>query len=182
MRGVWESIPTARLIVVGSGPLLDDYRRLVEGHHVSNVEFKGFVPSEDLARYYHSCDVFCAPSTGQESFGIVLLEAMASGSPIVASDIPGYRSVVNNGVEGLLVPPKDERALAAALVTVLSDAEMRKRMSAAGRARAEQFSWDKVGEKVLSYYEQIIASRPLERPVQRSRWRRAASRVSSLLR
>ncbi|HEX9017428.1 MAG TPA: glycosyltransferase family 4 protein, partial [Chloroflexota bacterium] len=103
MGRVWEKFPTARLIVVGAGPLLEDYRRLVESRHVANVVFKGYVPAEDLARYYRSCDVFCAPSTGQESFGIVLLEAMASGTPIVASDIPGYRWVVNQGVEGLLV-------------------------------------------------------------------------------
>jgi phosphatidylinositol alpha-mannosyltransferase len=182
MRYVWESIPSARLIVVGAGPLLDDYRRLVESHRIDNVEFCGFVSSEDLVRYYRSADLFCAPSTGQESFGIVLLEAMASGKPIVASDIPGYRSVVNSGVEGLLVPPKDEQALAGALVRVLSDESMRARMSAAGRLRAEQFSWDKVAQGVLAYYEQVLASRPLERPLKRSRWRRAASRVTSLLR
>lgn len=182
MRYVWESIPTARLIVVGAGPLLETYRRLVESHRVANVEFRGFVSSADLVRYYRSADIFCAPSTGQESFGIVLLEAMASGKPIVASDIPGYRSVVNNGVEGLLVPPKDERALAGALVRMLSDEEMRGRMATAGRYRAEQFSWDKVAQRVLSYYEQVLASSPLDRPPQRSRWRRAASRVSSLLR
>ena len=179
MSGVWEKVPTARLVVVGTGPLLENYRALVEKHRVSLVEFKGFVSSEELARYYRSCEVFCAPSTGQESFGIVLLEAMAAGKPIVASDIPGYRSVVNQGTEGLLVPPKNERALADALITVLSNPEMRARMSAAGTARAEQFSWDKVALRVLNFYEGVIASRPLERAQQRSRWRRAAGRAAT---
>jgi phosphatidylinositol alpha-mannosyltransferase len=125
--------------------------------------------------------VFCAPSTGQESFGIVLLEAMAAGKPIVASEIPGYRWVVNQGVEGLLVPPKDERALASALVRMLSDPEMMVRMSAAGKIRAEQFSWDKVAARVLEYYAEVIESRPLEKAPQRSRWRRAASTITKLL-
>lgn len=181
MGAVWEKVPGARLVVVGRGPLLDDYRALVERRHVSAVEFKGFVPSEDLARYYRSCDVFCAPSTGQESFGIVLLEAMAAGKPIVASDIPGYRQVVNHGIEGLLVPPKDERALADALVKVLTSPELRTHMGDAGRARAEQFSWDKVALRVLAYYEEVIASRPLDRVVSRSRWRRAAGRAATSL-
>src|SRR5450756_64909 len=143
MGGVWEQFPKARLIVVGAGRPLEDYRRLVETHGLENVEFVGFASSEDLSRYYQSCDLFCAPSTGQESFGIVLLEAMASGKPIVASDIPGYRWVVNHGVEGLLVPPKDERALTASMVRLLSEPELMARMSLAGKMRAEEFSWDK---------------------------------------
>ncbi len=181
MGGVWEQFPKARLIVVGSGPLLDDYRRLVETHGHDKVEFVGFVSSDDLCRYYQSCDLFCAPSTGQESFGIVLLEAMASGKPIVASDIPGYRSVVKHGVEGLLVPPKNEPALTASLVRLLSDPDLMAQMSAAGKKRAEMFSWDKVAERVLAYYEEVLASRPLERVQKRSRWRRAASSITNLL-
>jgi phosphatidyl-myo-inositol alpha-mannosyltransferase len=181
MGGVWEQFPKARLIVVGAGPLLRDYRRLVETHGLENVEFAGFVSSEDLCRYYQSCDVFCAPSTGQESFGIVLLEAMAAGKPLVASDIPGYRGVVNHGVEGLLVPPKDERALAASLVRLLSEPDLMAQMSLAGKVKAEQFSWDKVAGRVLAYYDQVLASRPLERVQKRSRWRRAATSITSLL-
>lgn len=181
MVGVWEKIPSARLIVVGSGPLLQNYRRLVETNGLKNVEFVGFVPTEELSRYYQSCDVFCAPSTGQESFGIVLLEAMASGKPIVASDIPGYRWVVNQGKEGVLVPPKDEPGLAAALVRLLSDSDLRAQMGRAGKERAELFSWDKVAQQVLEYYERVLESRPLERASKRSRWRRAASSITNLL-
>ena len=103
--------------------------------------FTGYVSPEDLLRYYHTCDVFCAPSTGQESFGIVLLEAMAAGKPIVASGIPGYQEVVRHGQEGLLVEPRDEVALALDLVHVLAD-ELRERLAAHGQRRAAQFSWD----------------------------------------
>lgn len=181
MSGVWDHFPQARLIVVGGGPLLEDYRNLVETGRVENVEFAGFVPGEELARYYHSCDVFCAPSTGQESFGIVLLEAMASGKPLVASDIPGYRFVVSHGVEGFLVPPQDEQAIALSLVRLLSDADLRARMGRAGRKRAEEFSWDKVAGRVLAFYEQARVARSLVQVPKRSRWRRAATSLSQFL-
>jgi phosphatidyl-myo-inositol alpha-mannosyltransferase len=181
MAGVWDHFPDARLIVVGSGPLLENYRNLVTARQLNKLVFTGFVSSEDLASYYHSCDVFCAPSTGQESFGIVLLEAMASGKPIVASDIPGYRFVVTPGVEGLMVPPKDEQALALSLVRLLSDEALQRRMGEAGRKRAEQFSWDKVAGKVLDFYDEARAARPLLEAPNRSRWRRAATSLTQLL-
>ncbi len=181
MVGVWDHFPSARLIVVGTGPLLEDYRRLVESRRLENVEFVGFVPSDDLPRYYQSCDIFCAPSTGQESFGIVLLEAMASGSPIVASDIDGYRSVVNHGVEGFLVPPKDEQALALCLVRLLSDADLRKKLGQAGRRKAKQFSWDKVASQVLAFYDRAILVRSIAQVPKRSRWRRAATSLSNFI-
>lgn len=181
MAGVWAHFPEARLIVVGAGPLLDDYKKLVESHRLENVVFAGFVSSEQLRRYYRSCDVFCAPSTGQESFGIVLLEAMASGKPMVASDIPGYRFVVTHGVEGFLVPPKDEQALALSLVRLLSDAELRAKMGQAGLKRAEEFSWDKVAGRVLDFYDKVRIARSMVQTPQRSRWRRAASSLSQFL-
>jgi phosphatidyl-myo-inositol alpha-mannosyltransferase len=181
MVGVWNHFPDARLVVVGAGPLLEDYRRLVEYNGLRNVEFAGFVSSEDLPRYYQSCDIFCAPSTGQESFGIVLLEAMAAGKPLVATDIGGYSHVVQHGQEGFLVPPKDEQALALSLVRLLSDAELRARMGEAGRTRAAQFSWDRVADRLLGFYESVIATKPLERTHKRSRWRRAATSISHFL-
>lgn len=181
MAGVWDHFPEARLIVVGSGPLLEDYRALVEAHRVRNVIFTGFVSGEDLPSYYHSCDVFCAPSTGQESFGIVLLEAMASGKPLVASDIPGYNFVVTHGVEGLLVPPKDEQALALSLVRLLSDPVLRARMGEAGKRRAAEFSWDKIADRVLDFYARTELVRSMPKAPQRSRWRRAATSISHFL-
>jgi phosphatidyl-myo-inositol alpha-mannosyltransferase len=181
MIGVWNHFPDARLLVAGGGPLLEDYKRLVEDNGLPNVEFAGFVPAKDLPRYYQSCDIFCAPSTGQESFGIVLLEAMAAGKPLVATDIGGYSSVVQHGKEGFLVPPKDEQALALSLVRLLSDADLRSRMGMAGQSRAALFSWDKVADRVLGYYEDVIDSRPLDRVAKRSRWRRAATSITDFL-
>jgi len=137
--------------------------------------------TDDVADTVNYVDLYGVVRTIVEEGEFHLLEAMASGKPIVASDIPGYRWVVNHGVEGLLVPPKDERALTASMVRLLSEPELMARMSLAGKMRAEEFSWDKVAERVLAYYGQVLASRPLERVQKRSRWRRAASGITNLL-
>ncbi len=123
---VLDDVPDARLVVVGRGRPLEGYRRFAkrQGWPEAGVRFVGYVPPEELPRYYQSCDVFCAPNTGQESFGIVLLEAMAAGAPIVASSIPGYRDVLSDGSEGLFVPPKDPQAIASALCRLLNDAPL----------------------------------------------------------
>jgi phosphatidylinositol alpha-mannosyltransferase len=100
--------------------------------------------------------VFASPATGGESFGIVLLEAMAAGAPIVASDIHGYKGVVRRGREGLLVPPHEPKELSLAIGRLLSDPALRAEMSAAGRERAEAFSWPNVTAKVEDYYGFVI--------------------------
>jgi len=114
------------------------------------------VSEDDLPRYYRTCHVFCAPSTGFESFGIILLEAMATGRPIVASNIAGYRSVLKDGEDGLLVQPKDERRLADALIRLLRDPALRGRMGRQGQAKAADYSWDKVAKQVLDYYRELL--------------------------
>ena len=97
-----------------------------------------------------------APSTGRESFGIVLLEAMAAGAPIVCSDIHGYKGVVRRGEQALLVPPRNPKAIAAASARLLADPALRARMSASGQARAQDFSWERVTAKVDDYYRFVI--------------------------
>jgi phosphatidylinositol alpha-mannosyltransferase len=97
-----------------------------------------------------------SPATGRESFGIVLLEAMAAGAPIVASDIHGYKGVVRRGEQGLLVEPGDPRELAAAIGELLVDDRLRAEMSANGLARAETFSWERITERVEAYYGFVI--------------------------
>ena len=145
----------ARLLIVGTGPKLREYRRYVGLRGIRDVEFLGRVSDVEKARYFASADIFCAPATGQESFGIVLLEAMAAGVPIVASDIHGYKQVVQRGVQGLLVEPRNARALAAALYTLATDADLRHRMGDAGRARAPEYSWDRVTERVIEFYREV---------------------------
>ena len=89
------------------------------------VRFRGRIVHDELPELYQDADIFCAPSLGNESFGIVLLEAMATRTAVLASDIDGYRDVVRDGVEGLLVPPRNARALAAGLERLLRDDELR---------------------------------------------------------
>ena len=119
--------------------------------------FIGYASYEELPRYYRTADVFCAPATGEESFGIVLLEAMAASRPIVASANIGYASVMKHRVQGLLVPPQDERALAEALITVLEDESLRRDMAARGLRTAEEYSWQKIARRVMDYYGTVLA-------------------------
>jgi phosphatidylinositol alpha-mannosyltransferase len=153
---VRAEVPQARLLVVGGGRRLAGYRRWIGAHGWSDVHFIGYVSADDLVRYYQTSDVFCAPSTGQESFGIVLLEAMASGRAIVASRIPGYAEVLHDGVEGLLVEPRSASALAAGLIRLLRDADLRRQMGERGRTEAAPFDWSRVADGVLELYEETI--------------------------
>lgn len=145
----------ARLLVVGAGPKEREYRRFVGLRGIRDVEFLGRVSDEDKRRYFASADIFCAPNTGQESFGIVLLEAMAAGVPIVASDIHGFKNVIQRNVQGILVEPRNPRAIAAALYALARDPDLRHDMGEAGRARAPEFSWERVTERVIDYYHEV---------------------------
>jgi len=145
-----------RLLVVGSGPQEREARRYVMTRRLSHVEFLGRVSDAEKAQLFKTADVFVSPATGRESFGIVLLEAMASGAPIVCSDIHGYKGVVQRGRQAILVPPRDARSLAAAIKELLADAALRKRMGAAGLERAEQFGWEHITARVEAYYGFVI--------------------------
>ncbi|MGZ8476133.1 MAG: glycosyltransferase family 4 protein [Candidatus Limnocylindria bacterium] len=147
----------ARLLVIGAGPKLRESKRFVGLRGIRDVEWLGRVSDEEKVRYFASADIFCAPNTGQESFGIVLLEAMAAGIPIVASDIHGFKRVVERNVQGILVEPKNPRALAAALYALARDPDLRHEMGEAGRARAPEFSWDRVTERIVDYYYETRA-------------------------
>lgn len=156
-----QAIPDARLLVVGAfgeqeqAALVDH----VSANNLSDVHFIGRVSPEDLARYYRTATLFCAPSTGGESFGIVLLEAMAAGLPIVASDIAGYRSVMSDNLEGRLVRPCDDEALADAIIGLVRQPSERARLARHGRATAAQYDWHMVAPRVLDYYEEAMHAR-----------------------
>jgi phosphatidylinositol alpha-mannosyltransferase len=156
---VKEEFPGARLLVVGAYDREDKapYVHFARRKRLRGIRFVGYVTDEELPRYYRSCDLFCAPSTGFESFGMVLLEAMASGVAIVASDITGYRTVLTNEVEGLLVEPENEIALAQTIIRLLKEPEVRRKMGEKGRARAEGYSWVKVTQQLLDYYRELLA-------------------------
>lgn len=151
-------VPEARLLVAGAYSKEDKEPFVLQARRdgIRGVHFMGYVAEDIKPRLLRSCDICCVPSTGFESFGIVLLEAMAAGRPLVASDIPGYRGVLTDGREGLLVEPGDPQALAAALVRLLRDPDLRARMGAQGKETARNFTWEKVASRVLDLYLALL--------------------------
>ena len=145
-----------RLLVVGGGPQEKEMRRYLATRKLGGVEFLGRVSDDERDALFKTADVYCSPATGRESFGIVLLEAMASGTAVVCSDIHGYRSVVRRDEQGLLVPPKDVNALVEALAKLLDQPELRTQMGESGRERAKQYSWPNITAKVEEYYKFVI--------------------------
>jgi phosphatidylinositol alpha-mannosyltransferase len=164
-----EHIP-CELTVIGPsqeelGPLMLDPR---------GVRMLGKVSDEAKSRELEQADVLCAPSLGGESFGMVLTEAFAAGTPVVASAIAGYRDVVSDGVDGILVPPGDAQALAEALRELYHEPEARADMALAAVQNVERFAWPHVAEQVLGAYEDAIAT-----PVAQTWPKRAAVAVGA---
>jgi phosphatidylinositol alpha-mannosyltransferase len=151
-------VPNSRIIVVGPGTRLRRrYEKWVRKHHLEeDVIFVGYVSEEDKPRYFKTADVYCSPATGRESQGIVLLEAMAVGRPVVASNIEGFAGVVTHGVDGLLVPPCNEDELAKALISLLGDEALRQRMGSKGRLKAMDYDWGRVAQRILDYYTKVL--------------------------
>jgi phosphatidylinositol alpha-mannosyltransferase len=145
------------LVVVGDGADAGAVATLPEAIR-GRVAMLGRVPHGELPPYHAAADVYVSPAVGQESFGIVLVEAMAAGVPVVATDIPGYREVVRDGVDGLLVPPGDAGALAAAVGRVLDDAGLAERLAEAGAERADAFSWDVVMPRIEEIYRRVTGA------------------------
>jgi len=152
----WEH-PNTRLIIVGPGDLDRDSQSIVSARNPGDVEIVGGVTYLDLPRYYASADIFCSPATGQESFGIVLLEAMACGKPIVASAIEGYMGIVKEGEQGMLFPRKDPQALADTLATLINNPEYARQLGDTGRRMVEQYRWQAVARQVENYYLDCIS-------------------------
>jgi phosphatidylinositol alpha-mannosyltransferase len=154
-------VPRTRLIIVGDGPLRGQVESFIARHRLADVVMAGYVPDTVLPRYYCSADIFCAPATGSESFGIVLLEAMATGLPVVATEVPGYMSVLEPGRDSLTVRPKSWAELGAALVILARDGELRRRMGEFGSVKALRYSWESVAAQVVEVYvEARLAAAP----------------------
>ncbi len=153
-------MPNTRLLIVGpDGGMRQACDGFVQKERLKDVVFTGYVSEKDLPRCYKTADVFCAPNTGNESFGIILLEAMAAGTPVIASDIEGFAYVVGHQADGMLVPRRDTTALADALLELLSDPDRRQEMGRMGQIKAQSFDWFHVSQQVLSFYERTAEKR-----------------------
>ncbi len=156
LRASW---PRVRLCVVGDGPERSRAQEMVPPSLRPDVLFVGRVDDAEKPRYHASADVFLAPSTSGESFGIVLLEAMAAGLPVVASDLAGYRTVMKDGRQGRLVPPGDAFGLADAAGTLLANPALRRAMATEGRRTAKEYAWPVVGSRVVQVYRSVLTLR-----------------------
>jgi phosphatidyl-myo-inositol alpha-mannosyltransferase len=152
---VVAEVPEAVLVVVGDGKDRDSLG-LLTASVLARVDMRGAEPNAAVPGYHAASEVFVASASGQESFGIVLVEAMAAGVPIVATDIPGYREVITDGLDGLLVPPRDPEAVAAGLVRLLTDPDRAARLAQAGRARAKTFDWPVIIDRLEALYARAI--------------------------
>jgi phosphatidyl-myo-inositol alpha-mannosyltransferase len=155
-EGLVEHVP-AKLTVVGAGA--DDVERyLSEADVQPHVDALGRVEHDELWRRLHEADVLCAPSLSGESFGMILTEAFAAGTPVIASNIAGYADVVSDGVDGVLVPPADPQRLAEELQSLYHEPERRREMGASARRSAERYAWPRVAAQVSAVYEWVAQS------------------------
>jgi phosphatidyl-myo-inositol alpha-mannosyltransferase len=154
-----ERFPQTRFLFIGEGRLRRGFQKFVEKQGWQDVVFTGYVSDEDLPRYFASAHVFCSPATGGESMGIVLLEAMASGKPVVASNISGYATVVNHGVDGLLTTPRNSDELAWAIGYLLENEPLRQQFIRAGLQKAREYAWPRVAEHIMDYYYELLQER-----------------------
>ena len=177
-----STMPNTRLIIVGpDGGLQRGYERSIQRAGLQDVVFAGYVSPEELPRYYRSAHIFCTPATGQESQGIVLLEAMACGTPVVASNIEGFASVMTHNEEGFLVTPKDDEKLALALVRMLADHELREAMGRRGILTAQAYSWKRISERLISYYERLLDAKHSEDGQEIGDRRKSSTRWQSIV-
>jgi phosphatidylinositol alpha-mannosyltransferase len=151
-----KKIPEAILIVVGWGRSLERYKNSLPAKIRDSVYFEGRVPAHLIPRYYATCDVYVSPATGGEVFGIVLAEAMATGKPVAASNIPGYNDVIQHEVNGILFDFNDPGNIADEVSRILLDKKLHNRLSRNGQLFARKISWQHIADQVSDYYNELI--------------------------
>lgn len=158
MPRILNEHPNTELVLIGHGAMRYELEKLAKETRVQNsVVFTGYIEERLKPLYYKAADVFCLPSTiTSESFGIVNLEAMASGIPVVASRIGGIPDIVKNGENGLLMPPEDSQALADSIIFLLDNEGVRQKMGENGRRKAENYTWDKVAQRTETVYKKLL--------------------------
>lgn len=154
LPAILDQVPDLKVIVAGPGDI-DDVRKDIPERVDRAMTFVGTVSDERKQELLREVQVYVAPHTGGESFGIVLVEAMAAGACVVASDIPAFRQVLEDGKAGRLFSCKDSRSLADAVLSVLADDASRRALVARGHERAEEYDWETVVDDVLEVYESV---------------------------
>ncbi|MGZ4657642.1 MAG: glycosyltransferase family 4 protein [Blastococcus sp.] len=155
MRTVVRHYPGARLLIAGRGDP-DEVRELIGEDLQAHVALLGELTEADKAAFLRSVDVYCAPNLLGESFGVVLIEALAAGAPIVASDLDAFARVLEDGAAGVLVRRGDAGALAQALCALLADPARRAALSAKGATVAAAYDWDVLARRILAVYETVV--------------------------
>lgn len=148
-----------RLIVIGEGSLKEECQEWVKNNRLKEVIFEGKVEGKKIASYYTTSDIFCAPAIFGESFGIVLLEAMATGVPVVAFANQGYKRVLRGKGREFLVKPKDWKGLSEKIAILIMNQEKKEEMVKWGVKEAQKYSWPKIAEQVISFYQEVIKSK-----------------------
>jgi phosphatidylinositol alpha-mannosyltransferase len=148
-----QRFPDIEILIVGRGD--EDDLREEAGDLAGHLRFLGQVDDAEKASALRSADVYCAPNTGGESFGIVLVEAMAAGTAVVASNLDAFRRVLDDGRAGMLVPVEDSGAMAEALIAVLGDDDLRARLVIAATAAVGRYDWSVVADEILRVYETV---------------------------
>ncbi|KGM03134.1 GDP-mannose-dependent alpha-(1-2)-phosphatidylinositol mannosyltransferase [Cellulomonas cellasea DSM 20118] len=173
---VLRTHPGARFLVAGRGDTGPDEVRELLGDDARAVEFLGGITDDEKASLLASVDVYCAPQIGGESFGIVLVEAMSAGTPVVASDLGAFRRVLEEGDAGVLFRTGDPADLARTLVRVLGDAPLRAALVERASAAVRRYDWSSVTHEVLTVYEMVVEA--ADAPVREdpSSWRGARLR------
>jgi phosphatidylinositol alpha-mannosyltransferase len=148
-----KKFSSLRLIIVGEGPLKKDLENWVKINKLTNVVFEGQVGEEKVPFYYSTCDIFCSPAIFGESFGLVLVEAMACGKPVVAFANEGYKEVLKGKGAKFLAKPRDYKTLAKKLEILIKNEKLRKEMGQWGIAEAKKYSWSKIADRILDFYK-----------------------------
>jgi glycosyltransferase involved in cell wall biosynthesis len=160
MKDVLRLKKNVKLLVVGGGELMLFYQKVASNFGIlDHVFFVGSVTDDKLPEYYAACDLLVLPSKNRaEGYGLVLLEAMATGKPVVASEIGGIVEVVSNGNNGVLVPPNDVSALSDAICSLAGNPEARERLGLIGRGFAEMNDWNLVAQKIAGLYREVVGT------------------------
>jgi hypothetical protein len=154
---VLKEVPDARLRIVGEGPQRSSLQALTEQLGIGkNVIFEGLVPNRLLPKYYDMCDVVCLPSLS-ESYGNVVLEAQATGRPVVASQLPALSELIAEGLSGCLTPLRDEDSLAEGLTKILTNRSLKEKMGISARKQIDEvFGWSIIGKKYAEIYRELV--------------------------